>query len=179
MPSRATWVAFSAQYRITPAQSCKRKQPPAQEKMLLHKAVVLFQVLQYFLMQWNHFFLSVIAESNKEFLTIALKCPLSQARATLYRYCRQELSLVYMSAILPCINYTPTSTRPVLVATAVKLQYSNCTARLFQVCMSWGTRPEIDQSFARKPLSCGGTGQRCLWPPAWCCKTKTGLIMAK
>lgn len=108
MPSRATWVAFSAQYRITPAQSCKRKQPPAQEKMLLHKAVVLFQVLQYFLMQWNNCFLSVIAESNKGFLTIALKCPLSQARATLYRYCRQELSLVYMSAILPCINYTAT-----------------------------------------------------------------------
>lgn len=24
MPSKATWVAFSAQYRITPAQSCKR-----------------------------------------------------------------------------------------------------------------------------------------------------------
>lgn len=40
------------------------------------------------------------------YLTFALKCPLSQARATLYRYCRLELSLVYMSAILPCISYT-------------------------------------------------------------------------
>lgn len=26
IPSKATWVAFSAQYKITPAQSCKRKQ---------------------------------------------------------------------------------------------------------------------------------------------------------
>lgn len=41
----------------------------------------------------------------KDPLTIELKCPLSQARATLYRYCRQELSLVNMSAILPCISY--------------------------------------------------------------------------
>lgn len=30
MPSKATWVAFSAQYKITPAQSCKQLQSVAQ-----------------------------------------------------------------------------------------------------------------------------------------------------
>lgn len=37
-------------------------------------------------------------------LTMALKWPLSHARATLYTYCRHELSRVYMSAIFPCIS---------------------------------------------------------------------------
>lgn len=60
---------------------------------------------------------------KKKYLTFALKCPLSQARATLYRYCRQELSLVYMSAILPCISYTQTNKKHTLVVIVVKLQF--------------------------------------------------------
>lgn len=55
-------------------------------------------------------FLAKVTDSAAEadvitnLLTFALKCPLSQARATLYKYCRQALSLVYMSAIFPCIS---------------------------------------------------------------------------